>query len=174
MWSFVLILRTVNVVKFGAGRHWIYVKSTLHDMHCCYFYTSNFNQAKLITISLSLSLFLSVCVSSTEFLFPFFFVLFCRRTIWYPVNSDFCVNIELSSFINIENERLIEMDQLVKPSSIQQQPAVMSQTKTMILQSTGNEFHYVSPPHLLTDAKGMPYITIAMWSSVAHKTIMSQ
>lgn len=36
------------------------------------------------------------------------------------------------------------MDQLVKPATIQQ--PVMSQTKTMILKSTGNEFHYVSPP----------------------------
>lgn len=79
----------------------------------------------------------------------------CRRTNLYPVKSDWsCRYCILSSLINIENERIIEMDQLVKPTPIQQQPTVMSQTKTMILQSTGNEFHYVSPPHLLTDVKG--------------------
>lgn len=40
----------------------------------------------------------------------------------------------------------MEMDQIAKAPSSRSQPQMMSQTKTMILQSTGNEFQYISPP----------------------------
>lgn len=124
--------------NFNAGRHFICIDSTSAQYrykHFCLFLKLNLN-----------------CVPIYHFS-SFVSISFCRQTNWYPVNSDFYVNFELSSFINIENERIIEMDQLVKPSSIQQ-PTIMSQTKTMILQSTGNEFHYVTQPHLLADVKG--------------------
>lgn len=130
-----------NVVPVGrsAGRFALNRHNTFYDVLCFY----NWWRRKKVNY---------------HFFWFYWFIFIsslfvCRKTNWYPVNSDFCVNFDLSSFINIENVRIIEMDQLVKPSSIQQ-PPVMSQTKTMILQSTGNEFHYVSPPHLLAEVKG--------------------